>query len=515
MARTRLFRRLQQAYRTLRGAERAKIPVDEYLQMMSRRDVLKLGGAAAALSLFPSCDSAAAKKSVAIVGGGMAGLHCAYRLKKMGVIATVYEASTGRAGGRMFSERTIFPDGQHCELGGELIDTGHMTMHSLASELGIDLLDYHDDDPSLVDTYYFGGTTMKAMDVLSGFAPIAQAIDAANASLTDPNAGITHDAPNGAESLDALSIRAWLDSVHAAGPVRDLVEVAYNIEYGLETDQQSSLNLLQLISTDTTQLQIFGDSDERFHAKDGNDTYIQKLLAQLDPINMGHLLVAAKKATDGRVQLTFMKGAATVQASYDHVVLAIPFTILREVDLSGLALPDLKKKAINELGYGTNAKLMIGFSSRPWRTAGANGSIFTDQQNLQNTWETSRLQPGNSGILTDYTGGNLGVAIGSGTPESQRDTALGVLDQVIPGMKAAANGKVARMHWPTYPLTKASYACYLVGQWTGIAGAEAERVGNVHFAGEHTSLDAQGYMEGAAASGAAAAMEVLADLGMK
>src|SRR5262249_49245920 len=154
------------------------------------------------------------------------------------------------------------------------------------------------------------------------------------------------------------------------------------------------------------------------------------------------------------------------------------------VDLTGLALPDIKKKAISELGYGTNAKLMLGFASRPWRAAKSNGSIYTDLSTLQNTWETSRLQPGSSGILTDFTGGNLGVAMGNGTPESQRDAALAALDQAIPGMSAASNGKVARMHWPTYPLTKGSYACYLVGQWTAIAGAEGERVGNLHFAGE-------------------------------
>jgi monoamine oxidase len=59
-----------------------------------------------------------------------------------------------------------------------------------------------------------------------------------------------------------------------------------------------------------------------------------------------------------------------------------------------------------------------------------------------------------------------------------------------------------------------SYAAYLVGQWTGIAGVEGERAGNLHFAGEHTSTAFQGFMEGAAETGAAAAMEVLADLGI-
>jgi monoamine oxidase len=61
---------------------------------------------------------------------------------------------------------------------------------------------------------------------------------------------------------------------------------------------------------------------------------------------------------------------------------------------------------------------------------------------------------------------------------------------------------------------KASYACYLPGQWTSICGAEGERVGNLHFAGEHTSLDFQGFMEGGCESGQRAAQEILVDLGL-
>ena len=53
-----------------------------------------------------------------------------------------------------------------------------------------------------------------------------------------------------------------------------------------------------------------------------------------------------------------------------------------------------------------------------------------------------------------------------------------------------------RFHWPSHPWTRGSYACYQVGQWTTIGGAEGERVGNLHFAGEHCSLRAQGFMEG-------------------
>jgi monoamine oxidase len=62
---------------------------------------------------------------------------------------------------------------------------------------------------------------------------------------------------------------------------------------------------------------------------------------------------------------------------------------------------------------------------------------------------------------------------------------------------------------------KGSYATYLVGQYTAFSGAEIERFQNLHFCGEHTSLDAQGFMEGAALTGAMAADEVAGDLGLR
>ena len=54
---------------------------------------------------------------------------------------------------------------------------------------------------------------------------------------------------------------------------------------------------------------------------------------------------------------------------------------------------------------------------------------------------------------------------------------------------------------------------WLVGQLTAFGGAEGRAEGPIHFAGEHTALDEQGYMEGGAATGLRAAHEVLRAVG--
>jgi monoamine oxidase len=51
-----------------------------------------------------------------------------------------------------------------------------------------------------------------------------------------------------------------------------------------------------------------------------------------------------------------------------------------------------------------------------------------------------------------------------------------------------------------------------VGQYTRFAGIEGRPEGNAFFAGEHTSIDFQGYLNGAVETGERAAAEVVESL---
>ena len=145
---------------------------------------------------------------------------------------------------------------------------------------------------------------------------------------------------------------------------------------------------------------------------------------------------------------------------------------------------------------------MVGFSERIWRTTGgSNGSVLTDLP-FQLTWESTRLQPGKAGILVGFTGGKRGLEMASGTAEQQSETFAAALERVFPGAAERRIGE-ARFHWPSFPWVKGSYACYLPGQWTRSPAPKGERVGNLHFAGEHTSDDFQGFMEGGARAASA------------
>jgi monoamine oxidase len=83
---------------------------------------------------------------------------------------------------------------------------------------------------------------------------------------------------------------------------------------------------------------------------------------------------------------------------------------------------------------------------------------------------------------------------------------------VLPGLTSQWNGRATVDWWAGNPYSRGSYSYWQVGQYTRFAGIEGESEGAVHFCGEHTSVDAQGYLEGAVETGERAADEVISAL---
>lgn len=485
----------------------------------SRRDFLKsvAGGAAAlALASIPAPTRAASKKpspakhrpSIAIVGAGLGGLNAAYTLKKAGFDSTVYSAPD-RIGGRTLSAHGLMGAGLTTEIGGEFIDSGHHDMLFLVKEFGLGLEDLSGrSETGLVPAYDFDGRHFSEVEIINAFRPLAARINADFRRVG--GFPVTYLRKNAAAvQLDRTSVREYLHNIGATGPLFKLLEVAYVTEYGLESDNQSSLNLIFLIGTDVSQgFQVFGASDQRYKVQGGNDLIARILAGRLgDRVEVGHKLVAIRPQGSGFVLSFDTTGGGTREIAADIALLAIPFTLLREVDIQ-VPLPAFKQNAIQNLGYGSNTKLFIGYNSRPWRALGFSGDSFTDQA-FQSSWDGSRPQRVPSGELTIYLGGSPALAANQGTDAEQVQQFLPGVEHVFPGTSAFLNGRFGRAYWPGEPFIKASYAAYHPGQYTTIAGTEIKPIGNLFFAGEHCSLTAQGYMNGAANTGRVAATSVV------
>jgi monoamine oxidase len=548
MARTPLMGVLQRLARDHREAERLGVRPADVRELraeasgrgpggLSRREFLRRSGAlGAAVSVAGSevltrPAHAASGPRIAIVGGGIAGLAAALTLADKGVAATVYESSA-RIGGRMHSDTIgYWTNGQTSEWCGELIDSGHKTILSLAQRFRLATVDLLKAEPhGSTDTDWFFGAYYSSDQADDDFQPVHQALQRDVHAASYPTT-YNHSTLAG-RVLDNQSVYDWIETRVAGGhasSMAQLLDVAYNEEYGADTSVQSALNLVYLLGYNATpgNFAIFGASDERYRIVGGNEQLPQAIAAALPPraTRTGWAMRSIKRNIDGSLALTFATGGGTQTITADHVVLAMSFAVLSTLDYAKAGFDDLKRTAIAQLGAGRNAKLQLQFDARYWNTSGpwgiSNGNVYTDT-GFQNAWDVTRGQPGATGIVVNYTGGSVAGAFSPPTPYSRASTSpqvttyaqsfLSQLELIWPGISAHWNGKATLSAPFLDPNLNCSYSYWKVGQYQTFAGYEGVRQGNIHFAGEHCSQDFQGYMEGGASEGIRAANEILADI---
>jgi len=427
----------------------------------------------------------------------------------------------------MHTNTGYFLDGQTSEWCGELIDTNHATIRSLSHRFGLDVVDIKKAEPNgSEDTFRFNGAYYPRSQANTDFQAVHHELATAIQGAGYPTTYNLSTAIG--RALDNTTLYDWIEQ-HVPGghssPMGKMLDVAYTEELAVDTRLQSSLNLIYLLGFNATpgNFEMFGISDERFHIAGGNQqlpTAISNALGSA--VKTGYKMTAVKKNADGRFTVSF-DGKPAVTA--DYVVMCIPFAVLRDLDFKNAGFDALKKKTIKELGMGRSGKIAMQFNTRMWNNTGpwpgvSNGNTYSDT-GYQNSWDVTRGQPGVRGIQVDYTGGPVTLAMATTTPyalagdpgvipDAQRF--LQRLEPVFPGISAQWNGKAASSLPHLDPNLKLSYSHWELGQYQTIAGYEEVRQGNCLFAGEHTSIDFQGFMEGGAFSGQRAANEILDDL---
>ncbi len=548
MARTPLLSRFRELVADFEEAGRSGRTVEavqeERRQMrLTRRDFLKVTGATVGAAVFGGPMAALAATTnpslrqgrIAIIGGGISGLNSALTLQDAGIASTVYEAS-GQVGGRMHSDTTSWRNGQTSEHCGELIDSGHKTILGLANRFNLARADMLSAEPKhSTDTDYFFGKYYTQAQANADFNPVWNNVKKdLNAAGYPTHYNLFTQA---GWDLDHTSLYNWIESRVPGGhtsSMGQLLDVAYNIEYGNVTTEQSSLNLVYLLGFSPVpgNFSIFGASNERYHLVGGNEVLPRAIASSLaaGTVHLNTALTGIVRNTDGTYTLTLKSGGATTTRVFDRVIMTIPFSVLRKILTSDAAyraagFDTLKQTAITQLGYGKNAKLQLQFDTRYWNTSGpwgiGNGATYSDT-GYQNTWDVTRAQDGTTGILVNYTGGGVPLASFTGDTNNQAvvnqfaRTFLSQLEPVFPGITSRWNGR-ATLDVPLYnPFLLGSYSYWKVGQYTQFSGYEKARQpdptsGKCHFAGEHCSQDFQGFMEGGAAEGARAAGEILSD----
>lgn len=449
---------------------------------------------------------------IAIIGAGMAGLTAAYRLKQRGIPSTVYEAA-GRVGGRMYTLKDEFGPGITTDIGGEFVDTTHTDILQLVKELGLELYDLRTDTLQH-KTFWFDNRLLGEKELREAIQPYTDRLLKDIHSLPPV---ISHATADSFRHLDQLSILDYCRAIGISGWLFHFLDMVLTREYGMEASRQSAINFLIMFEAPMPadkDYELFGQDHEVFKIKGGSQHLSDKLYEQVkDQVQLGQKLAAVSENGQKGYHLHFgnKDGNAIVRA--DQVILALPFTILRSINLD-IPMPAAKRKCIDEMGYGNSCKFIMGMDDKPWRNAGSQGYTFTDLS-FGCGWDSSQLQSEKKGSFTVFGGGNFADGVPQYTEEQLALQFLPSLDRIYKGAAQAYNGHHKKFCWTDNPYSKAAYSAFKTGQWSTLAGWEGVPVGQLYFAGEHVSREFQGYMNGAAQTGRIAAEAVAANITKK
>src|SRR5215208_8085146 len=434
-------------------------------------------------------------RRVLVVGAGLAGLSAAHELTGAGATVTLLDARD-RIGGRVWTVRDRFADGQYGELGGEFIDDNHPRMRALATRYGLQLVQVlargftHRFRPPGEDIRVSRSGPWEALREF--LAPLVRRYKAARGSEDSDTI----------REMATYSLRHWLREQDAPPAVHAMVDSIR----GFFLAEAEELSVLPVVA----QLADTGSPAQTpvFRVVGGNDRLLDALLADTPArLLLEHHVRAVAQAGDRVVVRSTDNQGLLQEFECDAVVLTPPASTLRDLVITP-ALPDGQHRAIARVQYGRVTKAVVqcageGLSVRRAQAFATDGALGA-------FWDATEGQPSRSHSVINFLGG------GKVSPQlAQRATAGGsrLLSELcwlgLSGTPAIASHAVT---WEDDPLARGGYAFADPAFDPACKALLCRRAGRIVFAGEHTSADFQGYMEGAVESGERAAAELIRDV---
>lgn len=426
--------------------------------------------------------ASAKEQQIAVVGAGIAGLTTAYRLQRADIAVEVFEARD-RPGGRIWT----YQDGvSYEELGGKFLDDGSegVEIKALIHELGLETVSYYISSSKI---YYSEGKAYNYYDLYAHAPP-----------PTEENYALLQ---RQSKSEPLLIVLRRFFSEHN--------ELMRLLELRIGNYEGSAIEDL-----DDYYLPLFWDfykwcyqmakGEEKAQYKidfvqGGNTKLVQALSDQLT-IHYNCPIKKIFKAPHGKIGLQ----CGEQVRFFDKVVLALPCTTLRDVEIEKHLVPGDQIETVQTLQYGTVAKLLLPVEVEDKNIPSfAYGTEFIAWFNRYYT------------LMTIYVGGRAGMFEPSKVPMEKYLHEIHVLYPHI-----RITGKPIVVSWWDEPYSKGSFSNFGPHQHVKfnekivIHDMAIKKVfrpidDQIFFAGEHTALTYHGTLEGAVSSGNQAAELIL------
>ena len=432
--------------------------------------------------------------SVIVAGAGLAGLSAARALEARGAAVTVVEARD-RVGGRVWTLRTQFAARQHAEAGADLIEDEQEHVLALAKELRLKTVRI------LRDSFGFYGPDARGRrKVHTGPAAMSKIAALLGGTIRDFQlAEERWDSPVAAR-LGRQSVAQWLERENVPAALRAGVRGFR----GFFLADPEDLSMLPLVE----QFAASGPPGQGrlFRIDGGNDRLATTVAKRLRGAVLLGTVVRRIRRHDERVTVTIEAlGKPHTELTADFVVCALPASTARGVFFDP-PLPEAQRHAIERLRYGCATRLLLQFDRRFWKTRGRPIAFGTDLPTGA-VWDGNEHQRGPHGILSFLAGGQASKALQDTLHREGERGVIRQIDWLGRPSRLVASQVVA---WDHDPLARGGYA-YFDPSFDPLWRAWLARpAGRIVFAGEHTSIKWQGYMNGAVESGLRAAAEVSA-----
>jgi monoamine oxidase len=445
-------------------------------------------------------------KRVLIIGAGLAGLAAAYELTRLGHQVTVLEARM-RPGGRVLTLRDPFAEGLYAEAGAARIPDHHDFTLQYARHFGLTLDPF--EPPDSTSLYYVRGQRITAIPGQDPELPykltpeesklglkgirqkyigsvLSELGDVTDPSWPPPDLLAKYDRMNRSEF--------W----HSRGASSEAIAL---LSLGGIDDRFESWSALFMLRN-----QALNRKRTRYYKIRGGTDLLPRAFALrlADGIHYGSPVVRIEQDARG-VKAVFQHAGTYDTLSGDHLICAVPFTVQRNIE----AIPPFsleKQRAIEQLPYLSVSKVFLQVKQRFWVAEGFNGFATTDLP-VGQVWDATYNQPGVHGILQAFPISLHSRRLTGMTEQERVRFALEQVETVYPGTRENFEGGVSKC-WDEDEWARGGTAYYKPGQFRSLLPHVARPEGRIHFAGEHTSVWIDGWMQGALESGNRVAREV-------
>lgn len=424
-----------------------------------------------------------------MAGGGLAGLTAARDLIDRGADVHLIEARN-RLGGRVWTVRDDGFDGIPLEAGGEFIDGEHEALRKLVSDHGLQLQQILREGFGLAldlrgRVRLFKGQRPIWNDFKRALAREIEALDAAQCDWNSSAASLI-----GRHSLDQV--------LRARGATEEVLAMAQGLRgfYLADPDELSALPGVELAMQPRDPGHV-----TLARIKGGNDRLIDKLAAKKG-LKVSLQLEVKRIAHDQRgITVNVLDRAGkTLTIKGDYLVVAAPAPIVRDLEFTP-ALPSLHRQALKALRPGPATKAHLLFDRAWWRQKG-HPQAWGSNLDTGAIWEAAGARPG---ILTLLAGGRASRTfrdlLEGGGPQRlvRRLSWLGDVEEVRDFRSTT---------WELDRFAGAGYGVFGVDFKPEWRSELSRSFGRIAFAGDHTSRQWQGYMNGAVESGHRAARDI-------